>query len=79
MKIMEEITVYEHQGENAPGGTETQPADPGKTPSPHSLPSLTLHRLRQVALLRALSMAKGLEPNVSSPRCISMFELPLLT
>jgi hypothetical protein len=32
MKIAEEVTVYDSQGEGSSGATDTQPTDPGKSP-----------------------------------------------
>jgi hypothetical protein len=65
MKIAEEVTVYDSQGEGSSGATDTQPTDPGKSPFTSSHCHLTHSRLRQVAPIRAFHLVEGMGSNVS--------------
>jgi hypothetical protein len=59
MKTTEETTsLFDAQGQTDPGGVETQPADPGKISSTLVVDIADYPRLRQVALLRALTSTK---------------------
>jgi len=64
---MEEITVSDYQGYDGSEWAQTQPSDPGRNLCTSFIPFLTTSRLRQVALLQALGMAKG------QPKC-TLFE-----